>query len=344
MSTDPLANEKLVFVYLGKKFPGYARKSIKFAKKYSGLDVVLVCEKKFIRTGLDDKHTYLLSNNYKKRLSQNLANSAHAKFRKGFWLKTTERFFALEEYMQSNQIKQCFHAELDNLIFANDGLANRLNTFGSGLFLPFDSQNRAIASIMYLNSTTTLRNFCQFVDQIDGNYNDMELLALYGAINPSGVFALPSSIENRILKSELLQKGIQTINENDIGIFDAAAIGQWYFGIDPRNSYFKIRNRFINDVAEVDLSEFQMRWSDKPFRFHASDKTKGRKEYLVNNLHIHSKIHRKITRPGALISIVNRTDSGYKIVISQNVLGMYRGLKFLTLSALAKVQKMSKAP
>jgi hypothetical protein len=276
-------------------------------------------------------------------LSLNLANSAHAKFRKGFWLKTTERFFALEEYMRLNGIKQCFHAELDNLVFANDGLANRLNSLGSGFFVPFDSPNRAMASIMYVNSIDTLRNFCQFVDQLHGDYNDMELLAMYGATYPSDVLALPSSIDNDGLKTRLLQKGIQTLNEKDVGIFDAAAIGQWYFGIDPRNSYFKVQNRFTNDVANVDLSQFRLRWSDELRKFYASDKSKQQSEYLVNNLHIHSKIHRKITRPGSLISIVNRTDSGNVIVISRNVSGIYRGFKYLTLSVLSKVKKAPKA-
>jgi len=343
MSVKPYENEKLIFVYLGNKLPEYARKSINFAQKYSGLDVTLVSDKKFFRTGLDKEHSYLLSNDYKNRLSVNMANSAHAKFRNGFWLKTTERFFALEEYMRLNGIKQCFHAELDNLVFANDGLANKLNSLGAGLFVPFDSPNRAVASLMYVNSIATLRNFCQFVDQIHGNYNDMELLAMYGATNTSGVLALPSSIDNESLKSLLLQKGIKTINEKDVGIFDAAAIGQWYFGIDPRNSYFKVQNRFINDVANVDLSQFHLRWSDELRKFYASDKSKQQSEYLVNNLHIHSKIHRKITRPGSLISIVNRTDSGNVVVISRNVLGIYRGFMMLVYSGLSKVRKVFKA-
>jgi hypothetical protein len=276
-------------------------------------------------------------------LAQNLANSKHAKFRKGFWLKTTERFFALEEYMRLNKIEQCFHAELDNLVYENDGLASRLNSLGSGIFVPFDSPNRAMASIMYLNSITTLSNFCQFIDRTHGNYNDMELLAIYSTKNPSVVLALPSSIDNKSLKSSLLQKGIQALNEKDIGIFDAAAMGQWYFGIDPRNSYFKVRNRFINDVANVDLSQFRLRWSDESKKFYASDKSKNQSEYLVNNLHVHSKIHRKITRMSTLLSIVNRTDSGKKIVISRNVSGIYRGFKVLILLVLAKVRKVFKA-
>jgi hypothetical protein len=44
-----------------------------------------------------------------------------------------------------------------------------------------------------------------------------------------------------------------------------------------------------------------------------------------------------------LLSIVNRTDSGKKIVISRNVSGIYRGFKVLILLVLAKVRKVFKA-
>lgn len=337
-----MSNEKLVFVYLGNKLPRYGRKSIKMAQQYSGLDVVLVCEKRFRFTGLDKAETYLLSSNYKSKLSQNLANSINVKFRNGFWLKTIERFFALEEYMQAEQIERCFHAELDNVVFANDELVKVLNSFGSGLFIPFDSPNRAIASFIYLNSLKTLQNFCQFAEQIGGNYNDMELLAMYGAMNPVCVFALPSSMENNTLKTQLLHKGIRTVDELDSGIFDAAAIGQWYFGIDPRNSHSKISNRFKNEVADLDLDQFRMRWNEESSCFYASELKNSQTEYFVNNLHIHSKIYRKIGRPGMLVSIVNRTDSGKVVVIKRNVIGRFRALKDLSLKSALKMRECSR--
>ena len=337
-----IAGEKLIFVYLGRNLPHYARKSIKLAQQYSGLEIVLVCEKKFLFTGLDDENIYVLSGIHKIRLPQNPATAAHARFRNGFWIKTTERFFALAEYMQSKKVDQCFHAELDNLIFTNSGLSNKLNSFGFGLFVPFDSPNRAIASFMYINSASTLENFCQFVEQVDGNHNDMELLAMYAAFNPSEVFALPSSIDNKNLKSALLHKGIQTVDEKQSGIFDAAALGQWYFGIDPRNSYFKICNRFINDTAHLDLNPFCMRWNHEKFQFFATFSDNYEREILVNNLHVHSKIFRKISRPETLVSIVNRTDSGETILISRNFLGFYRAVKSIPLAIVTKIYKIAK--
>ena len=334
-----MPNEKLVFVYLGKRLPRYARKSLNLAREYSGFDIILICEKRFHLTGLDKKETYLLSSHYKKRLSQNEIKPAVAKFRNG---KTIERFFALEEYMRLNNIDQCFHAELDNLVFANDGLANKLNSFGAGLFIPFDDPNRAIASFIYINSIKTLEGFCLFAEHGHGNYNDMELLAMYGAINSSEVFALPSSIENHNLKSGLLEKGIETLNEFDIGIFDAAAIGQWYFGIDPRNSYFKTCNQFINTVSNLDLSQFRMRMSEKDFNFYAHKVGDCEKEFLVNNLHIHSKIHSQISSAPRLLSLVKRTDAGEIVVIRRNIVGKWRALKDLALWSLERMSKIVK--
>jgi hypothetical protein len=336
-----MSSKKLVFVYIGEKLPSYARKSIKLAQQYSGLEVVLVCEKRFLFTGLDDENIFILSHISKNRFPQIPNNSAYTKFRDGFWIKTIQRFFALEEYMQTKKVDQCFHAELDNLVFANDGLAYKLNSFGSGLFVPFDAPNRAIASFVYLNSISILEKFCQFIEHVDGNHNDMELLAMFGAMNPSDVFALPSSINNNNLKSGLLLKGIQTVDERQSGIFDAAALGQWYFGIDPRNSYFKICNRFRNEIADLDMNTFCMRWNNKTFQFSATLFGNDEKEVLVNNLHVHSKIFRKLSHPGKMVSIVNRTDSGEIILITRNMMGIYRAMKHVLL-AVGKITKIAK--
>ena len=319
-----LHKDKLVFVYLGKRLPNYARKSIRLARDYSGMDVILVCEKKYLRTGLENCKTYIVNNRFTENMLQTNRDGKMLKFRKGFWIKTTERFFALNEYMQQNNINECFHAELDNLVFANDRLVTELNAFGTGMFVPFDSTKRGIASLIYINSNETLTRFCEFAREFIGAKNDMELLAMFGRENAGDVFALPTSLRNQNLKIDLADLGIETVDEEKSGLFDAAAIGQWYFGIDPRNSNRMIRNRFVNDEAGVDLSSFRMQWIEDKSNFEAYLVGSLNKRFLVNNLHIHSKIHRKLYRKRRLLSIVRRTDASKNVIITFNPKGIIR--------------------
>jgi hypothetical protein len=319
-----IQRQKLVFVYLGNRLPRYARKSVVLAQKLSGLDVVLVTERRFWWPGSGKCERYILGDSYKPELIETDIDEKRAKFRNGFWLKTTERFFALNEYMRNNNINECFHAELDNLVFANNRLAIELNNFGSGLFVPFDSPNRAIASFMFVNSNEILAKFCRFAAQHIGTKNDMELLALFGQMYSDEVFALPTNLDNETLNAGLSAVGIQTIDIERTGIFDAAAIGQWYFGIDPRNSFWLVRNQFVNDVAEIDMKSFRMQWSENKSSFEAFMVGALQNKYLVNNLHIHSKIFKKISRKTKLLSIVSRTDASERVLISLNLRGLLR--------------------
>jgi hypothetical protein len=338
-----LQKDKLVFVYLGKRLPNYARKSIRLARDYSGMDVILVCERKYFRTGLEKCKIHILNNLNTKNILQTNLDGMKMKFRKGFWIKTTERFFALNEYMQQNNISECFHAELDNLVFANDCLVTELNAFGTGMFVPFDSTKRGIASLIYVNSKETLTRFCEFAKDFIGTKNDMELLAMFGRVNAGDVFALPTSLQNQNLKIGLAELGIETVDEGKSGLFDAAAIGQWYFGIDPRNSNRMIRNRFVNEEAGVDMSTFRMQWIEDKSNFEAYKIGSLNKRFLVNNLHIHSKIHRKLCRKRRLVSIVRRTDASKNAIITFNPKGLIRASMHSIIPLVLRLKKLKRS-
>jgi hypothetical protein len=72
-------------------------------------------------------------------------------------------------------------------------------------------------------------------------------------------------------------------------IFDAAAIGQYLGGVDPRNAGGADTAGFINETCIFDPSGYQYRWrTDSQGRRVPCAIDEGR-EYRVNNLHIHSK-------------------------------------------------------
>ena len=67
-------------------------------------------------------------------------------------------------------------------------------------------------------------------------------------------------------------------------IFDAAAIGQYLGGVDPRNIPYDTTG-FINEGCVFDPSNFKYKWiNSEPFMV-----LENGHEVKINNLHIHSK-------------------------------------------------------
>ena len=118
------SGNKLIFIYLGKKIPEYARASILLAQKFSGLEVVLLADSnpRLDLEVLQPNSFYDATDFEKLAKSRSIPNN----FRQGFWLKTLERFFVLEQYMKFSNSEKVFHAELDQVLFRNDILISNL--------------------------------------------------------------------------------------------------------------------------------------------------------------------------------------------------------------------------
>lgn len=147
-------------------------------------------------------------------------------------------------------VSSFFHAELDNIIFSLAGLSARLDQIGRGIFVPRDHYDRAIASLIYINDIDSLlalvnkisfSNVCRFV-------NDMQVLGDLARRNDH-VISLPTE---SILNSSCIKFVSPNICD---GLFDAASLGQYLFGIDPRNSPMPIFNQYVNEYASHSLSQ-----------------------------------------------------------------------------------------
>ena len=309
-------SQKLVFVYLGQSLPSYAIASIKFALIHSKMSVVLISN--LVNPPQFDgslEHFF-----YSCDANLELVE-ADKKFRNGFWIKTTQRFFALEEFMKVRQVEKCFHAELDNAVFNISRISLDLDDIGEGIFVPRDHQERAIGSLIYVNSISVFSNFCGFAKSHNYRVNDMDILASYLRKHPESAFPLPSS---PVLTAggtfrNLEDSRMQRLYE--VGVFDAAAIGQWYFGIDPRNTRRKVTNRFENEKYSADLSDFLLTWDESTSTMFLSSKSQVFTETKLYNLHIHSKIHKKLMQGERFKTIIRLTNEGKTLVIKRNFIG-----------------------
>lgn len=311
---------KVYFIYKGGKLPKYAIASIRLAKKYSGLKIHLIansiCKKQIQKlcinfTSIESFYCSKKFKNASKSLNLN------ENFRNGFWLKTLERFFILEQFMIKKKIHSIFHAEIDQLLFRCDKLISSIKkTNKKGLFVPFHNKNYVIASIIFINKLSALQSMVQSIDKNRKSSNDMELLAAWSKKNPKKIFALPTLATEIKYRSSILPKCLGIISSKEIGgIVDAAQLGQWVGGIDPKNVniFSTPRTKFVdkpqkgllshNDLKQIEFKKFNDNDNKLTFNF-------KKKNYQIYNLHLHSKMHH---------NIVNKNPSIFSLIVNSNL-------------------------
>jgi hypothetical protein len=331
------------FIYKGDKLPKYALASIELAKQTSGMKIHLIGNSIFKKevkklkiefTAIEDFYEQNKIDEVVNK-NQNLDKS----FRDGFWIKTLERLFILEQYMLKKNLQFIFHSEIDQLLFGSEKLVNAIiKTNKKGIFIPFHSKNIAIASIMFINKLSAIESLIQFACTSRVYSNEMELIAAWSKINPKIVFALPTLATEIKGTSNVVPKGIKTISTAELeGLVDAAQLGQWVGGIDPKN--IPIANtpttKFIDKpkkwlLSENNLKHTKLKLSQNNIFLEAQ--FEGR-NFKIYNLHLHSKIHKNIVSNNpsipSLISLSNlpckTSFKGTKFIQFQNYL-----LRFFT--------------
>lgn len=209
-------------------------------------------------------------------------SSLDRKFRNGFWHLASARLFVLHSFMVNYNINNVIHIENDVLIYYNcdetltDALLDK-----SQMYIPFDTYDRNIVSIVYIPDGDI---FGKILSHYDFNKNDMynfsEIRKQTNLINTLPIFV---SRHGDNEERAFITKGWSNFGGY---IFDAAAIGQYVGGIDPRNMRGDTRG-FVNETCIIKYNdEGDIFWNmGKPFL-----RLKGNGiEVPIFNLHIHSK-------------------------------------------------------
>jgi len=307
----------LVYVWLGEKFPSWARSSLLLSRQTSGLSTLLLSSKKAgvvpeaeEQIYLDDFYTPPESVIYDYKTTK-------AIFRDAFWIKTTERFAVLEQYMKKYAKKSIFHAELDNLVFNISLLGKKLDAIGSGLFCPRDSVTRGIASLIYINNLQALGELNQGAfSPVNNESNDMELLGRL-LQNSDYFYSLPTEAA---LNSQSPPLWNYVRPEFAGGIFDGAALGQFIFGIDPKNVNGPLYNGFENENKGIDL--WSLIFSMDYKKGYASVAKNGEAGiYKLYNIHLHSKLFDELIINNRFGSILDSIHEGNTTLISVNYKG-----------------------
>lgn len=308
MSTnyESLSGSRVVFIYIGERLPRYGISALNLANKYSGLPVTLIADSQVSKQLRGVKLDFVaIDSFYSNALFEESSSviSSNPFFRNGFWLRTLERFFVLEQYVQFRGLNSFFHAELDQLLFRVDLLIRNLDQLQvKGIFLPFHSKQSAIASIVYCNYVPSLTSFINYVERSAKRNaqfsNEMEIMATWAKENNDKVFALPTLASTLLDNNEIFPKNLSSVNYIACdGMADAAQIGQWIAGVDVRNLTLQQKpyTKFVDQPKAGLLNESLLQ--DLRLDFDAelgilSFQHKKSLQSKFYNLHIHSKIHK----------------------------------------------------
>lgn len=199
-------------------------------------------------------------------------------FRGGFWKLASKRLFYLYEYMKQYNKTNCIHIENDVLLYQKINIPDVTK-----LWITMDSPKRCIPGIMFVPNYTILT---QFIEQYDYNKNDMENLALFYIKHHHSCKTFPIIKKNsHYNKTDIYNESFNNISM----IFDAAAIGQYLGGVDPRNKNGDTRG-FINETCVIDYSNYSFIWIYDTATTLYLPYIKVDNDYVpIANLHIHSK-------------------------------------------------------
>jgi hypothetical protein len=289
-----------VFVHLGKSPVNHLWKNLKrHADLFPEIETYVILDQfTHVRKIPDGINLYMF-----RRESQFLNEaifSAHdQKFRGGFWRFSLERLFALIEFHKDHPQRKILHIESDVLLLPNfpwDLLSNSEIPMWNNY-----NQDRDVSALLYFPDYTRHLKFIeniQFKLVENPKHTDMTVLAALRE-DDSVICSLFPSLDSRIIdlmnvanatNSDLIAKVSEgTMFEN--GVFDAAAIGMWLTGHDPRNTYGKLllhdSSPLVSGDSLVDPRAvgYEM---DEQGNLYLVSKTTGNRVSLWN-LHIHSK-------------------------------------------------------
>lgn len=295
---------KITFVFLGSSLPRYVLDSMSLASRHNRLEVELVGNES-ARKSTETRGIQFtdVNNFYDNRVFETAKSkvSFDHSFRDGFWLRTLERIFVLEQFMAFKSRESIFHAEADQLLFGTEMLVNKLEESGlKGVFFPFHNPFKAVASVLYCNDHNSMIDLVQEAISGPPINNEMELLVRWSGKSSARFWALPT-LGDRMLEPKVPRR---ILPESSIGgIVDAAELGLWLGGRDPRNLNWRVipSTHYSYPATKARLNLNTLRGLRFEFNQESSElrvTTPGGEATRLYNLHLHSKTHSWVAKKG----------------------------------------------
>jgi len=283
---------EFVFIQLGKDLPSHLSPNLMLVHQMFPQTRINLVTSKGVVIGSDiakfvSQMEYESNPEIEKLLK---VKSRNPSFRNGFWRYSLERLFAIAYLHEKRPDKSLLHIESDVLLLQGFPL-EKFRSIETIAWMSVDSK-KDIASLMFfpdvVASQIFLDDLVEFVTNAESP-TDMTALNHLRIWNPSKYCLLPTW--NRGLPELHSNLNTESVTEAvfSSGIFDAAGIGMWLTGFDPRNSYGFINYFATKDLRNaeflVDPSSYTLELTQDGELFYKNDLV-----YIqVYNLHIHSK-------------------------------------------------------
>lgn len=308
MGKAPVSEPSIVFVHLGPTLPEYLPTALSQARLFNPeISIYLLANESAIKNkdliGKDSNIKLISCESlqksfcHKKFITRSTLNKT---FRNGFWFFTTERFFYLAAFLKQYRLVDVFHLENDVMLYANlnELLPLFKKNYHDMIAATFDNDHRCIPGFLYISNAKPLEHFLDFITQKKNkSSNDMEAFSRFQQkYQGQWIDHLPILIPEYSKDHELISSsGSQGSHPNQFSnhfeqfhsIFDAAAIGQYLGGIDPRNGVCK--PGFINEECIFNPTHFTFHWQEDDQGRKIPLITYQGSQWKINNLHIHSK-------------------------------------------------------
>lgn len=213
-----------------------------------------------------------------------------------FLLNTSMRFFYLYAYMKKYNVSNVFHIENDVILFYNVSVLYPFllhSRFKDKMLIPFDSYERNIGSIVFVPHFDVLGKILALYRP---ECNDMQnFVSLYKQL-PQCIDSFPIFVLGVESGNEEIDFVCRNFHYFGGFIFDAAAIGQYLGGVDPKNIPGNTAG-FVNETCVVKYNHYRFQWKNIDHVYRPILILSGRSHVIqygeleipIFNLHVHSK-------------------------------------------------------
>jgi hypothetical protein len=278
MSMSTINQNEIILINLGNH-QSYIIDNIKNLQLFNNNNITVITERSFFEY-FKDMNINLIDTCEIDIENFEFKNKLDNSFRNGFWKYASKRIFYLYYYMKNYSKTNCFHIENDIMVYTN--LSNLKSS--DKLTITLDTFERCIPGIIFVPNFQSLN---EIISNWNYTLNDMDNIGICYINNKSLYDTFP-----------IIKKNI-SYNENNVftnnfekynSIFDAAAIGQYLGGVDPRNLPGDTIG-FVNCECKVNYSFYSFYWKKnlEYNNLYSPYILIDNNFILVNNLHIHSK-------------------------------------------------------
>lgn len=301
----------VLFIHIGRELPPWLGPVLHQARLFNTCPIILLAEARALAqarlpASLELTAIALEEIGESERQRQfRTVSRLDTQFLSGFWTHASERFFVLESAIERLSLEQIVHVENDVMLYCSfDELIGPLAHLYEGVAATFDNDVRCVPGIVYFPSQRSARLLTEFFVKWLSRVakspkahlaSDMAVLGAFRALGPRAVDYLPiippdypaplrSAAGHSVRDPACYSRNFETLGM----LFDAAALGQFLGGVDPRSRSGPTAG-FVNESCIFDPRVLQPRLmrDSRGRRVPIVETMSG--IHRVANLHIHSK-------------------------------------------------------